>query len=217
MKYICIDLETTGLDHKNCQIIEFAAVLRDTKNPIKPEESPSFHCYVKHDVYQGEPYALQLNQRIFQELAKDPGKADAPVYTLSETYLKFYDFLLANGYKASKNTKRIHFVAAGKNFGNFDLNFLRKDPLWDEKFLVSSRILDPAMLWILESDNRVPGLGKCMERAGISGVVTHHALNDVYDTILTLEAGLRRLWDFQKELLDKDTEPEDEGLRNHLG
>ena len=49
------------------------------------------------------------------------------------------------------------------------------------------------MLWLEPDDNRVPGLGKCMERAGIEGKVTHHALNDVYDTIRTLELGIKKV------------------------
>ena len=32
MRYISIDLETTGLDSENNQIIEFGAVLEDTNN-----------------------------------------------------------------------------------------------------------------------------------------------------------------------------------------
>jgi len=192
MKYICIDLETTGLDPNTCQIIEFAAVIRDTNNTLKLEDSPSFHCYVKHDIYCGDPYALALNARILEQLGSK--KPDAWVHDQHGLCKDFYDWCLENGYKSSSNSSRVHFVAAGKNFGNFDLQFLKKLDGWDKLFNVSSRILDPAMLWLKPKDDRVPGLKKCMERAGISGEVTHHALQDVYDTIKVLEIGMNRLW-----------------------
>jgi len=192
MKYICIDIETTGLDPETCQIIEFAAVIRDTKTDEKLNESPSFHCYVKHKMYQGGAYAIALNARVFEQLSSK--KPDAPIYTRDKLCDEFYEWLKLNEFETSKTNCKIHFVAAGKNFGNFDLQFLKKLPKWNACFNVSARILDPAMLWIRPEDNRVPGLKTCMDRAGIEGEVTHHALQDVYDTIMTIELGLKNLW-----------------------
>ena len=203
MKYACGDLETTGLDRDRCQIIEMAFVLRDTNNMDEPlESSPAFHCYVKQDWYEGEPYALALNARIFEQLGRhDNGKvADAPVYTELEAVEALKDFFIENGYKESKNSKRIHFVACGKNFGNFDYQFLRRMDGWEDHFNVSSRMLDPAMLWMLPSDNRVPGLKPCLKRCGIEKEISHHALEDVFDTIIATEMGLKRLWELTGEL-----------------
>ncbi len=59
MKYVCGDIETTGLDKDICQVIEMAFVIRDTDNMEEPlESSPAFHCYISHDVYQGQAYAI---------------------------------------------------------------------------------------------------------------------------------------------------------------
>jgi oligoribonuclease (3'-5' exoribonuclease) len=200
MRYVCGDLETTGLDRDKCQIIEMAFVIRDTNNMDEPlESSPAFHCYVKQDWYGGEPFALALNARILEQLGRhqDGKSVDAPVYNESEAIIAFKEFLKENGYKESKNSKRVHFVACGKNFANFDYQFLRRMDGWDKNFNVSSRMLDPAMLWMEPKDNRVPGLKTCLERHGIKKEISHHALEDVFDTIITLEGGLKKLWETQ--------------------
>lgn len=197
MKYACGDIETTGLNRDNCQVLEIGFVLRDTDNMAEPlGSSPAFHCYVKHDEYKGEPYALALNARILEQLArdKDHKSVDAPVYTEKDAVIALKEFFIENGYKPSANSKRIHFVAAGKNFGNFDYQFLRRMDGWDDHFNVSSRMLDPAMLWLEPEDKRVPGLKPCLKRAGIEKEISHHALEDVYDTIIALEKGLQKLW-----------------------
>ena len=43
MKYISIDIETTGLDPENCQILSIGAVIEDTLNQLPFEELPTFH------------------------------------------------------------------------------------------------------------------------------------------------------------------------------
>jgi len=197
MKYACGDIETTGLNKEKCQVLEIGFVLRDTDNMQESiEDSPAFHCYVCHEEYKGEPYALALNARILEQLAKHEAKStpNAPVYTEREAVEALKEFFIENGYKPSANSKRIHFVAAGKNFGTFDYQFLRRMDGWEENFNVSSRMLDPAMLWIEPQDKRVPGLKPCLTRAGIEKEITHHALEDVYDTIFALEEGLKKLW-----------------------
>lgn len=194
MKYVCIDVETTGLNREKCQVIEFAAVIRDTDLDQEISESPSFHCLVKHDFYHGEPYALNLNARIFKELS-DSENSRFDIFTESELVDRFKQFLLKNGFKESKHSKVVHFVAGGKNFAGFDLQFLNKLPNWENTFFVSSRVLDPGMLWIEKDDKRVPGLNKCLQRANIEKEVTHHALQDVYDTCQVIELGLKRLWE----------------------
>lgn len=200
MKYACIDIETTGLDRDQCQILELAVVLRDTENMEQPlEESLSFRTYIRHDWYEGEPYAIALNARIFKALADyDNGKeVDAMVYTEEEAVKSLYEFFGCNGYTPNSNDK-ISFIAAGKNFGSFDLQFLQRMYGWEDHFRVRSRSLDPAMLWLREDDNVPPSLKECLYRAGISKEISHHALEDVYDTIIVLEAGLRKSWNNER-------------------
>lgn len=195
MRYICIDIETTGLDPVNDQTLQFAAVIRDTDKMSEPvTESPSMVCYVEHDRYQGQPYALGLNSGILSELAKSPEKRKMNSVKVAELALAFYAFLATNDYILSKNSKRISFVGAGKNFGTFDLQFLKNLPDWSKYLLVDSRVLDPAMLFVQPTDKKLPGLKNCLQRIGINKEISHDALEDVYDTIIVLETGLSNLW-----------------------
>lgn len=195
MKYVCIDIETTGLDRNNDQVLQFAAVIRDTDKMSEPvTESPSMVCYVEHERYQGQPYALALNSGILSELAKPIEKRKMRTSKIEDLALSFYSFLVVNGYTPSENSKRVSFTGAGKNFGTFDLQFLNNVPNWNKYFLVDSRVLDPAMLFVKPTDKKLPGLKNCLQRMGIDKEISHDALEDVYDTIIALETGLSNLW-----------------------
>ena len=75
MRLVSIDLETTGLDPRCCDIIEFGAVAFDSDKPDIPvEELPTFHAYIVRAVYQGEPFALGMHAAIFKRIAdREPG------------------------------------------------------------------------------------------------------------------------------------------------
>ena len=73
MKYVSIDLETTGLNPETCQIIEFGAVIDDTANPKPLNELPTFHLYIdhmEHNTIRGEPFALSMHSEIFRRIAE---------------------------------------------------------------------------------------------------------------------------------------------------
>ena len=55
MRYVSIDLETTGLDAINNDIIEFGAVLDDLADMKPLEELPRFHAYICKEEYRGQP------------------------------------------------------------------------------------------------------------------------------------------------------------------
>jgi oligoribonuclease (3'-5' exoribonuclease) len=195
MRYVCIDIETTGLDPVNDQILQFAAVIRDTDKMSEPvEKSPRMVCYVEHDRYQGQPYALALNSDILSELSKPVYKRKMTTIKAENLSQEFWLFLAGNGYTQSENSKRVSFTGAGKNFGTFDLQFLKNQKDWAKYLLVDSRVLDPAMLFIRPTDKKLPGLKNCLQRIGIEKEISHDALEDVYDTIIVLETGLSNLW-----------------------
>jgi len=84
-------------------------------------------------------------------------------------------------------TKPITINVAGKNFGTFDKMFLEKLPRWKQLIRTKQRIIDPAVLFVdWNSDKTLPNLKECKERSGISGEVTHDALEDAWDVIQTL-------------------------------
>lgn len=84
-------------------------------------------------------------------------------------------------------TKPITLNVAGKNFGTFDKLFLQQLPWWQKLIRTRQRVLDPAILCVdWKSDTSLPNLTTCKERSGISGIVTHDALEDAWDVIEVL-------------------------------
>ena len=70
MKYISIDIETTGLDPENCQVLSIGAVIEDT-NDIKPlADLPTFHGVVLPNRIEGDPYAINLNRDLLQTIVQ---------------------------------------------------------------------------------------------------------------------------------------------------
>ena len=184
MRYVSIDIETTGLDRDNDQIIEFGAIIEDTKKPQSYEDSPKFHAYLKYDRYCGGAYALALNQRIFDILAKGE---DDDIMVSTELVPKFMEFLSLYGICGK-------FTVAGKNFRDFDHEFLinhhryvNVDWVWDKFIRTERRVLDPAVLfWNPLEDKVLPNQDTCLQRAGIEGKVDHTALGDAWQVIQLL-------------------------------
>ncbi len=80
-----------------------------------------------------------------------------------------------------------YFNAAGKNFASFDQKFLERLPRWKQVFKIRGRVLDPAILFVdWANDDAAPGLSLCKERAGLSSVVTHNAIEDALDVVMLL-------------------------------
>jgi DNA polymerase III epsilon subunit-like protein len=68
MKYISIDIETTGLDPDFNQILSIGAVIEDTLNPLPSEELPKFHAVIKRESVYGSIFALNLNKDLIQAM-----------------------------------------------------------------------------------------------------------------------------------------------------
>jgi hypothetical protein len=87
----------------------------------------------------------------------------------------------------SSNMKPVAITCAGKNFGTFDKLFLERLPRWKQIIRTRSRILDPSILYVdWKNDSDLPSLNECKKRAGISGEVSHNALEDAWDVIQIL-------------------------------
>lgn len=197
MIFLSIDLETTGLDPHSHQIIEFGAVLEDTNN-IKPlEELPTYHAYVTHKGgnLTGNVFALNLNAGIIEKLKNQKELANVYNYVkvddLADDFLFWLHsqgFELFTNYEGTdKEYKSTTINVAGKNFAGFDKQFLNKVPGFSEKIRIRSRVIDPAVLYTnWDSDNALPSLDECKQRANIDGVVTHLAVDDALDVIKLL-------------------------------
>jgi oligoribonuclease len=128
MKYVSIDIETTGIDREKCQILSIGAVIEDTNN-IKPiSELPSFHAAIKlqdRQGFYGEPVALVMNAELIGHIANyaksnQDEKNDIVNMTgmqfleESEIVSEFYYWLYANG--------------AFEMPEKFDMNLITKHP-----------------------------------------------------------------------------------------
>ena len=74
MRYISIDVETTGLDPEHCQILSIGAVIEDTLNQLPFEKLPKFHAIIKRENVSGSIFALNLNRDLIQAM-KDHSEA----------------------------------------------------------------------------------------------------------------------------------------------
>jgi len=131
--YCSIDIETTGLDPNKHQILEFAAVLWTCDDIM---QCPYFYNIIipKGDII-GEPYALIMNMRILKAIIAGNG------VSLVQNFGDFTHWLEYNGINPHKKAYVI-----GKNFGNFDLQFLNKIPDWPGSYF-HHRILDVGSLY----------------------------------------------------------------------
>ena len=87
----------------------------------------------------------------------------------------------------NNGTKPIKLNVAGKNFGTFDKLFLQELPWWQKLIRTRQRVLDPAILCVdWKNDTSLPNLTQCKERSGVTGIVTHNALEDAWDVIEVL-------------------------------
>ncbi len=179
MKYISIDIETTGIYPETCQAIEFAAIAEDTNNILPYEQLPKFECIIRWPEYTGSAYAINMNQRIFKILADVNSKEKILHYDAVAS--SFAHFIKCNSLDKEK------LNIAGKNFARFDWEFLSKLPRWNEYIDMSHRVIDPAILCVdWKLDKSLPNMETCKSRAEIKGIVTHKALDDAWDVIQIL-------------------------------
>jgi len=68
MRYISIDIETTGLDRELCQVLSIGAIIEDTENPLPYNEIPKFHGAIKRQTIYGELYAINLNRDLIKSI-----------------------------------------------------------------------------------------------------------------------------------------------------
>jgi hypothetical protein len=184
MKYLSIDLETTGLNPTRSLVLEFGCVYDDGSKPV--EELPWLRLLLKHDVYYGEARALSMNAKILDEI-----EAGGPhVITPNELFEYFAQWLNNLGIDRQKK-----LVAAGKQFAGFDRNFLRTLPGFDVPGGVNfhHRALDPTMLYFdPDTDEVPPGTEECCKRAGIEAEGLHTSIGDARTVCRLIRRGFAR-------------------------
>jgi len=191
MKYLSIDIETSGLDIDKCDIIQFAAVIDDLDNPQPLKELPKLNVYFLKNFYRGEPIALSMHSKIFEKIA-NAKKNEIEYDEVEEAYyieIKYLtsllrNFLTKNGISEDYQTGSIVVNVAGKNVSGFDIPFLNaKIKDWDHIYF-RTRTMDPAILYFdPQKDKEMPNMATCMNRARIEGKVSHTALEDALTVI----------------------------------
>jgi len=178
--YLSLDIETTGTDPLKDQIIEVGMVIDDLQGNIHDKPSLTFH--VSHERYEGNAYALAMNHEILRELANKATEAQViPVARVAKTIRDFVRYYHPKG----------KITAAGKNFGGFDLQFLRQLPNWQA--CIRHRYIDPAMLWWNPEQDGfdLPNTDEMNERAGIKPCI-HRALYDAIDTCTAVRGAIAK-------------------------
>jgi DNA polymerase III epsilon subunit-like protein len=211
MKYVSIDIETSGLNYDMNHVLSIGAIIEDTNNKLPYEELPKFNAIVLQNNIQGSPRAITMNKEIISLMGEYLEGTDEvrgvlnnnsgyQFYEEENVIKEFYTFLWCNGFSAmdslsthvngklmpiiDSKAKPITLNVAGKNFGTFDKLFLQELPWWQKLIRTRQRILDPAILcvdWV--NDTSLPSLTTCKERMNVEGIVTHNALEDAWDVI----------------------------------
>lgn len=172
LRYAAIDLETTGIDPENAQILEVGCVVEtDWVTPV--EHLPTLRLLVRPEdgMVYGHPRALAMNARLIAELADAPKPPAKQPPTETQAVYALRQFL-------AEHLGRNGWTLGGKNFGSFDLQFLRRHETWNP-LQHKQRFLDPAPLWFRPAEDAcLPDLPTCLARAGVPAGAAHDAVED---------------------------------------
>ena len=69
MKYISIDIETTGLDPEKHQILSVAAIIENTEEKLPFDTIPKFNVAIKHKEVVGSLAAMNINADLINTIA----------------------------------------------------------------------------------------------------------------------------------------------------
>lgn len=64
MKYLSIDIETTGLNPNTDQILSIGAIIEDTEKKLPFDKIPKFHAAIIQNDIRGNLYAINLNKEL---------------------------------------------------------------------------------------------------------------------------------------------------------
>lgn len=173
MNYFALDIETTGLNRVDDQILEVGLVY-DNGDSI--ESLPFLNIIIHHEIVRGHITALLMNNTLLKACYESVVRSDA-VIPLVNDWING----LARGNKAT---------FAGKNLSSFDLPFLDNHAKRHGQGLYRyhRRVLDVGSMWVRASDTEVPDLSTCLSRAGKVSPVRHEALSDCYNIVLCVRA-----------------------------
>lgn len=196
MKYLGMDIETTGIGMK-CQVIEVGAVIDDLFAPgIKLLDLPQFHCYVDWPLLQGEPYAFHMHgqNNLLKRLSEKSSKYT--FYYPKQVWPAFCNWLFQASPRPFNKYDQIN--VAGKNFGYFDANRLEQLPNWPGpynggKSIWAHKFIDLGnLLWNPWEDiETLPNMKKVKQRCGLGSSISHTAIDDALDVIRAMRVWMK--------------------------
>lgn len=182
MRFVSVDIETTGLNPEKHEVIEVGAVVVDTMND-NLDNAARMRFLIPAEDYLVNAYCAKLHYDLWQELSviKNPDqyvsngnyrnyRGQCPGYKFGEVFSKW---CTENGIGIAGP-----IAAGGKNFSSFDKVFLEKLPNFTKEVRFMHRAFDPAPLFTLATDATLPNLDTCLKRAGIPKQTDHTALAD---------------------------------------
>lgn len=178
MKYISLDLETTGLVKDPNNILQLSMVVEDTTKLMPLRELPHLTAFVDQGTFTGSAFALQMNAWILKEIANANKGIDTkyPVVQPLALWDSVHDFI-------NEHFGRRNALVAGKNVASFDLQFFPENV----RARFKHRVIDPGPMFInWKIDDSPPDLATIKKRCGLDPGVSHDAYEDALDVIQVL-------------------------------
>jgi oligoribonuclease len=70
MKYVSVDIETTGVDPDISQILSIGAIIEDTETKLPYEDVPKFHAAIDRTDLFGSIFAINMNKTLIENIVK---------------------------------------------------------------------------------------------------------------------------------------------------
>ena len=197
MRYVAIDVETTGLSER-CGLLELAMVAEDTTQPFLVEDLPYFRALFWPPDAVWEPFAMKMHRAngLLDEILSAERRDGEYAWEVLRCWLRGND---THGPYGDVESVPLHapllsipgtepqlpkIVAAGKNFAGFDKRFI--GPIAKH---FDYRSIDPGSVFVDWSKDRLPGLADLVPP---SGLAKHRALDDARDVVLALRRSYDR-------------------------
>lgn len=184
LDYASVDIETTGLKRRH-QVLEIGVVIDGPSWSHMPVfDLPSLRITVNNGDLHGDPFALAMNAKLIERIAK----GTAENLTVPTQVFEKVQYFVTKHLTPQKGK----VTAAGKNFASFDRQFLRLlDGRFDELF--HHRSIDAGNQFIdWTNDAVIPDTAACIKRAGLGDESQHDAVEDARLVCAMLRAKRRQ-------------------------
>jgi len=85
MKYLSCDIESSGIDPEQDQILSIGIVIEDTKNRLPIKDLPFLHLILDRDRIQGNTFAINMNKDLIAKINKYKSLDEDGIIELGDT------------------------------------------------------------------------------------------------------------------------------------